>query len=73
MKFIKIKVYDPDMKNTHDLFLNLHTVISFEEIWNDGVHCILITTVGNEPYNMAHLDEFEHLKNNVISPFCGDV
>ena len=73
MKFIKIKAYDSDTKGVHDLFLNLHNVISFEETTEDDVPIVLIITQGEYPYTFAPIEEFERLKNSVISPFCGDV
>ena len=72
MKFIKIKAYRPDMDETYDLYLNLHTVIVFYEFVSNGIPCIKIKLLGNT-FLHASIEEFEHLKNNVISPFCGDV
>ena len=72
MKFIKIKVYRPDMDETYDLYLNLHTVVAFHKAIFNGLPCIKITLLKGVVWH-APIEEFEHLKNNVISPFCGDV
>lgn len=74
MKFIKIKAYEFNMNGadtTYDLYLNLHTVVAFYEYVFNSVPCVKIEMLGNT--FCAPIEEFERLKNNVISPFCGDV
>ena len=75
MKFIKIKVYEFNMDvvaGTYDLYLNLHTVVAFYESKFNDNPCIKIELLDGTLCR-APIEEFEHLKNNVISPFCGDV
>nr|DAT89725.1 MAG TPA: hypothetical protein [Caudoviricetes sp.] len=75
MKFMKIKAYEFNMigaDRTYDLYLNLHTVIAFYESNINGNPCIKIELLDGTLCR-APIEEFERLKNNVISPFCGDV
>ena len=75
MKFIKIKVYEFNMgeaNGTYDLYLNMYVVSAFYETTLDGNPCVNIKLLDDSVY-CAPIEEFKRLKNNVISPFCGDV
>lgn len=74
MRFIKIKAYEFNMDGIYDLFLNLHSVVAFYETIHHEIPCVKIELLSpNDTFYYVPLDEFERLKNSVISPFCGDV